>query len=224
MRKLVILLVIGLMATGAFAQSDAPRVRFGLTTSPAISWFKGADKNVEGGKIRMGFEYGLLLDISLSKKHNNYMLSTGVTGILNGGNAVYDSLIVPFSFDSLGYRNGVDARFKMQYVNLPITLKLKTNEIGYITYFGQIGFVPGFRVGARVDSDELGFENDKLSENAIFSAPLFALGLTVGGGIEYALNDRTALLNNFTNGIKVRTEDKDKQAFKYLLLRAGILF
>lgn len=230
MRKIVLMMLLGLTVTIANAQDEVPRVRFGITTSPALSWLKGADKNVSGGKVRAGFEYGLLLDINLSKKHNNYAISTGITGLINGGNAVYDSLII--SQNPLFIGNDVDARFKMQYVNVPVSLKLKTNEIGYITYFGQIGFVSGFRVGARVDSDDLGYENNKLAKDneTIFKAPLFALGLNVGAGIEYALNDRTALLlgvnfvNNFTNGIKITTEDKDKQAFKYLLLRAGILF
>lgn len=231
MKKIVLMLMVSIWAVGAFAQDDVPSVRFGLTTSPAISWLKGADKNVDGGKVRVGFEYGLLLDINLSKKNQNYMISTGITGLLNGGNANYDSLVVDNNPQTVAIGT-VSARYKMQYVNVPITLKLKTNEIGYITYFGQIGFVPGFRVGARVDSDELGYENAKLGKDneTIFKAPLFALGLTVGGGIEYSLNDRTALLlginfvNNFTNGIKIKTEDKDKQAFKYVLLRAGILF
>ncbi len=231
MKKIVLIAVLSVAFVSLFAQSGEPAVRVGITASPAISWFKGADKNVDGGKVRMGLEYGLLLDINLSKKSQNYVLETGLTGVLIGGNAVYDTLVYP-SDTVFGYRNGVDARFKMQYVNIPISLKLKTNEIGYITYYGQLGFVPGFKVGARVDSEALGYENEKLDKDnaTVFTAPLFALGLSVGGGIEYALNDRTALLvginfvNNFTNGIKVKTEDKDKQAFKYVLLRAGILF
>lgn len=231
MKKIVLIAAMSMAMLSLFAQGGEPAVRVGITASPAISWFKGADKNVNSGKIRMGLEYGLLLDINLSKKSQNYMLETGITGVLMGGNAVYDTLLVPVGGFTT-YRNGVDARFKMQYVNIPISLKLKTNEIGYITYFGQLGFVPGFKVGGRVDSDALGYENEKLDKEneTIFKAPLFSLGLNVGGGIEYALNDRTALVvglnfvNNFTNGIKVKTEDKDKQAFKYLLLRLGILF
>lgn len=230
MKKIVLIVMLGFMFSIINAQSNAQKVRVGITASPAISWFKGADKNVSSGKVRMGLEYGLLLNINLAKNQENYVLETGVTGVLIGGNAVYDTLVYPS--DSLGYRNGVDARFKMQYVNIPVSLKLKTNQIGYITYYGQVGFVPGFKVGSRVDSDALGYENEKLDKNneTVFTSPLFALGLNVGGGIEYALNDRTALLlgvnfvNNFTNGIKVKTEDKDKQAFKYVLLRAGILF
>lgn len=231
MKKIVWIVVLGFMFATANAQSDVPAVRVGITASPAISWFKGADKNVSSGKIRMGLEYGLLLDINLSKNNANYVIETGVTGILMGGNASYDSLVVNQN-PQVFAPNGVNARYKMQYVNIPISLKLKTNEIGYITYYGQLGFVPGFKVAGRVDSDYLGYENEKLGKDneTIFNAPLFALGLTVGGGIEYALNDRTALVvglnfvNNFTNGIKIKTEDKDKQAFKYLLLRVGILF
>lgn len=231
MKKIVLIAVMTMAMLSLFAQGGEPAVRVGLTASPAISWFKGADKNVNSGKVRMGLEYGLLLNINLSKHNQNYALETGLTGVLMGGNAVYDTLVYPAD-TIFGYRNGVDARFKMQYLNIPITLKLKTNQIGYITYYGQLGFVPGFKVGGRVDSDALGYENEKLSKDneTIFKAPLFALGLTVGGGVEYALNDRTALIlginfvNNFTNGIKVKTEDKDKQAFKYLLLRLGIMF
>ncbi len=230
MKKIVLIVMLGFMFSIINAQSSAQKVRIGIIASPAISWFKGADKNVNSGKVRMGVEYGILLNINLAKNQENYVLETGITGVVMGGNAVYDTLVFPN--DSLGYRNGVDARYKMQYVNIPISLKLKTNQIGYITYYGQLGFVPGFKVGARVDSDALGYENETLDKNneTIITAPLFAFGLNVGAGIEYALNDRTALLlginfvNNFTNGIKLKAEDKDKQVFKYVLLRAGIMF
>jgi hypothetical protein len=231
MRKIVLIVMLGFMFSIINAQSSAQKVRIGIIASPAISWFKGADKNVNSGKVRMGVEYGILLNINLAKTQENYVLETGITGVVMGGNAVYDSLVLSANPRILA-ANGVDARYKMQYLNIPISLKLKTNQIGYITYYGQLGFVPGFKVGARVDSDALGYENEKLDKNneTIITAPLFAFGLNVGAGIEYALNDRTALIlgvnfvNNFTNGIKLKAEDKDKQVFKYVLLRAGIMF
>ena len=35
----------------------------------------------------------------------------------------------------------LDRTYRLQYVNIPILLKMRTNEIGYMTYFGAIGFI-----------------------------------------------------------------------------------
>ena len=43
---------------------------------------------------------------------------------------------------------------KLKYLEIPLTLRLRTNEIGYITYWVQVGVGLGFNIKARA-TDEI---------------------------------------------------------------------
>ena len=209
------------------------KLRFGLTASPLISWMKADASEIENGKIRGGVGYGLLLDLNFSE---NYALSTGTNFSHVGGNQKYtNSLLFTNTGDST-YISDSEARFKIQYINIPIVFKLKTNEIGYFTYYGSFGIITSFRIKARVDLDVDGtrvFDNDNIIKKkdqteSVFESTFFNISLHVGGGIEYALNDKTALLvgifynNGFLNTIK--DGDDDKTRIHNVGLTTGILF
>jgi len=34
----------------------------------------------------------------------------------------------------------IDQSYNLKYVEIPLSLKLRTNEIGYLTYYGNFGF------------------------------------------------------------------------------------
>ena len=36
--------------------------------------------------------------------------------------------------------------FRSSYVNIPLSIKMKTNEIGYFTYFGEVGTMFGLKL------------------------------------------------------------------------------
>lgn len=223
MKKL--LLVIAFASVCMMANAQKPR--FGLAVSPALSWVKGFATEVNNGKVRAGVDYGLLVDISLGD-NENYAVATGINVMLTGGNVQYDPGYVIDTLNQV-----LNARFKVQYLKIPISFKLKTNQIGYITYWGSIGVVQGFRIQARLTADAGGetfYDNVNLirDNSTVFKAKLYQMGLEVGGGIEYALNDRTALLvgliyhNAFIDAVD--DHDKEKVLFNHVALRAGIMF
>lgn len=202
------------------------KFRFGLTASPAITWAKPFAAEVNGGKVRMGVDYGLMMDFNFA---DNYALSTGAMIMLTGGNVKYDPAYLISSIDS----NVINAKFRMQYFKLPLTFKLKTNEIGYITYYGTVGVVPGFRIQARASASyggtELYEDANLIRDNpTVFKALVFQLGLEIGGGIEYSLNGKTSLLvglvyhNAFINA--VNDGDNEKVLLNHVALRTGIFF
>jgi hypothetical protein len=41
------------------------------------------------------------------------------------------------------------SNYTLQYIEIPITMKLKTNEIGSLTYYVQIGVEPGWNLSAK---------------------------------------------------------------------------
>lgn len=223
MKKIVLLLLGVTLLTSVRAQDQ--KFRFGLTASPAVTWAKGFASEVSGGKIRMGVDYGLLMDVNFSE---NYALSTGATIILTGGNTKFAPM---FLSDTI--TQSVTAQFRMQYLRLPISFKLKTNQIGYITYWGSFGVVPAFRLQGRVKAkrgSQTLYEDENLIRNnvTLFNASVIQLGLEVAGGIEYSLGGRAALLlglvyqNAFINAID--DGDNEKIVFNHVALRAGIMF
>ena len=188
-------------------------VRFGLTASPVFSWTKLDYSAFERDGIKFGVKYGLLLDVNIGDMER-YAFATGITLTHNGG-----KFIARDTF--LDVRTNMNMR--LQYLDIPLTMKLKTNEANYMRYFGQIGIIPSFNIRARGDwtvetpTDSHTFENEKIE-----AVNLFNLALSIGGGVEYIISDQTSLVGGifFNNGFVNVVDDDDDD--KITLLNLGI--
>ncbi|MBN2747754.1 MAG: PorT family protein [Bacteroidales bacterium] len=205
--------------------------RIGVFGETAISWMKPKmDLNhkvqyeADGSRLVAG--WGLLFDVNFTE---NYTLSTGFRLGGTGGKLTY--------LDSLGTTAAkLHRKYELRYVDVPIELKLKTNQIGYFTYFFQIGLRPGMRLAAYVD-DKFDYSNkdDNYSEfdNKKESA-FFQLGFNVGLGAEYqisksfsafvGLNYRDGLID-VLSGTNAFDPTLNENAFiNQVALTAGFLF
>ncbi|HXH17449.1 MAG TPA: outer membrane beta-barrel protein, partial [Chitinophagales bacterium] len=185
------------------------------------------------GNPRAGFEYGLMMDVNFTE---NYILATGITVTMAGGNLTYtDSFLMKILADSL-FAGDVAAKFKLQYLNLPLVFKMRTKEIGQFRYYGGLGLISAFRFKARADAEANGtqiFDNDNIVKNkdqtgGVFKSVVYNLSLNVEGGMEFPFSDKTALVaaifyrNGFVNVLIDR--DEDKISLNNLGLRIGVLF
>jgi hypothetical protein len=80
---------------------------------------------------------------------------------------------------------------------------MKTNEIGYMTYFGQFGLITGIKTKARATDNAAKFdlENKTAAKEAEISdlnidddMQLFRFQLSIGGGAEYNISGSTSLV------------------------------
>ncbi len=208
MKKLlaIALLTSSLYATAQVSSADDPitpefrRFRFGLQFSPNISWIKPDTKFYEKGKSGLSFSYGIMTEFSLSK---NYAFLTGlsITGMKAG--LKYPGVYKLVSDTATTYYPSfTDAFFKAKYINLPLQLKMKTNQIGYITYYGIFGFHLGakYQVKADFTYKKTGLSPDPVTEDADYTKNLSLIrtALVIGGGIEYNISGNTNIIIGFT--------------------------
>lgn len=211
MKKGILLLAAGLICT-QFTHAQDRSTRLGLELCPNMGWIKTDEKGVENDGTRLGFRFGLLGDFQLGA-NANYFFSTGA--FLNNVGAKQKYTLT----DSL--KTTYSGEVKLQYVEIPITIKLKTNEIGYITYFGQIGFDAGLRVAAKAKAGDSEFEDVSDVTN------LLRMALAVGGGLEYNFSGNTSALVGlkYSNGFtSVNDSDGPKVKLHYFELTVGALF
>ncbi len=197
MKQLLVLLFL-IFGVGELTAQN--KLRLGLTASPNIGWINPDTRGVDSDGSRLGFKYGVIVDYSFAE---NYALSTGAFINHMGGKIKFPEEISSNSFGSS------ESVVKLQYVDLPISLKLRTNEIGYITYFGQIGFEGSINIGAKTDlksfdsngKEVFSADNEKISDEI----KLFRASLVVGIGAEYNISGNTSIVgglsfhNGFTN-------------------------
>jgi len=219
MKHLSILLIITFFTFNSFAQID--RFTFGLKFSPSISWLKSSTKGLDSEGSKLGFSYGIMTDFNFT---DNYSFATGLDITYRGG------VLSTVLNDSL-YRG--TTTYRLQYIEIPLTLKMRTNEIGYFTYFGQFGLVPGINIRAKGDVEFsptiAGFPN-KATEDDIdlkdeINVP--TLSLLIALGTEYSLAGDTRLMIAFAfnNGfIDVLDNKSLKATSSYFALNLGVFF
>lgn len=224
MKKVYALLFLATVVTSvAHADDDSKSFRFGLKAAPNFGFIHTDTKELKNDGSQVGFTFGLLGDFIIGGDRN-YAFSTGL--LLNnvGGKTT-------FPFNNVNLNRST----KYQYIELPLTLKLMTNEIGYITYYGQIGADAAFNIAAKSDYDTFD-QTGKLvrmtDEDVMDNTELFRASLIVGAGLQYNFSGNTSLLlgltynSGFTNILKdVKVGDTELKARQnYIELTVGMYF
>ncbi len=208
--------------------SRAQDLTFGLHADPIISWFSTDIKEVRNDGARTGFNFGVNINRYFSP---NYSFSTGISLITAGGRTVGSDTTIMV----LGKHEATTATvlpgqsivYNIQYLSVPLGLKLQTNEIGYITLFSDFGIDPKVVIGGKADIPSLDLEH----ERALKELRMFNLSYHITMGIEYSMGGSTAMIfglgfdNNFLDITKDRGDQPlDKVTHKLLSFKIGINF
>lgn len=188
MKKLVLTLAALAVAPTAFAQ-----VEIGLKISPSVSFLRASSPsttNFQGDGSKLSFGGGVFVDYFFGQ---NYAFNTGLFLTGKGGNYSYREYnkVIPEDFTV------VSQKIAIQYLEIPATLKLFTNEISPATriYF-QVGGSVAFPVASRINGDK--FYTDPYNGNSQTEASghVFAVDANlIGGlGVEYQLGQSTKVL------------------------------
>lgn len=201
------------------------KIVFGLHADPVISWFSTDVREIRNDGARPGFNFGL----SYYKYFTpNYAFSTGIS-LLNAGGRLISSetTVMEFSNFTSTVLPGNSVVYKINYLTIPVGLKLQTNQIGYITFFSDVGFDPKIVIGGKADIPSLNISG----ENAMNELRMFNLSYHITAGIEYSLGGTTAMVFglNFDNNFLDITKDNGNQpvdnvSHKILSFRLGINF
>lgn len=212
MKKIAILIPVFLICiSAAFAQpaevtsegfTKNPKFRMGLSFSGVTSWlspdFKAEFAETDG--IRFNIGYGLHTDFGLGSSRN-YYFSTGLFVLNTGGSLKYTH---QYDDNTTSLRS-IDYRFN--YVNIPLTMMLRTNEIGYTVYFARVGLDNGFNIKSTYDtSDALQDGSNRTvvdEDRSPDYATLYRAALHIEGGAEFNLTGTTNMFVSVTwnNGL-----------------------
>ena len=213
MKKTLIAIACLIFTVNEFAQ-ERNGFRLGLTAHPNFGFIKA-----EGGKgngVNLGFSYGLLGDFNFAE---NYSFATGLTITTINGKSTE---INPVQYTAAGT---YDLKYMMQYIEVPLTVKLKTGNINDIRWFGQFGLSNGFRIGARQDA-KLGGNVVADDINASDFTNFYRAGLIIGAGGEFNIDDKTSIMAGltFNNGFTKLTENKYTVKNHYVAINVGVFF
>ena len=221
-KKVILLLLLVLGSSTLNAQQ---RIGFGIHADPSVNWFSTDISQVRYNGARAGFNFGLTYNKYFAP---NYSFSTGISLMRTGGRLVSsDTTTMEFSNSRSKVLPGNPVEYKIQYLVIPIGLKLQTNQIGYLTFFSDLGLDPKIAISRKADIPSLNISG----ENANNEINLFNLSYHITAGIEYSLGGSTALILglNFDNNFLDATTDNgnprtDKVSQKILSFRFGINF
>lgn len=197
-------LFIGFLASLSLLYSNnasAQDFRMGLAITPNAAWMVSSDYDHMPGASKLNFGYEFIADVLFSE---NYALGLGVHIFHTGAEITY----LVMNPEDVSEVLDVDRTYSLQYVELPLTFKMRTKEIGYTTVFSKFGLGLGMNVkslateGAHLSWEFDGNEWVSVSQNGWAinegvdidsEVRLFRAALIVGGGIERNLTGSTDL-------------------------------
>ena len=245
MKKIVVFTAfLTLFLTAAQAQD----VRFGFQLSPAFSWMTSNTNKINSSGTNLGLKLGMVGEFYFQE---NYAVTSGLGFFFNTGGTLLHERAGKFWVNSElteSCRSATESntmtklKYNLQYVEIPIGLKMRTREFGYIRYFIEphLGF--GFRTQATGDVTVTGSGGDCSDINIQKDVNLLNLFWGINSGIEYSISENTSLVGGvglqfgfadatkdddvvyLDNNPNTPADEKSKGSIRAFVIKLGVIF
>ncbi len=204
--------------------------RIGVFGDLGVSWMDPKSERYTKNGSRLVAGWGLVFDLNFTE---NYTFSSGFSLGGYGGGLEYKHMLTDSTVGIM------DRKYKIKYIDIPLNLKLKTNQIGYFTYFFQIGLNNSFRLAASSDDvfttvQTSGGSYSRKNVDIIGATSLYRLSFNVGAGAEYQISKsfcafamigyNNGLLNSLSGQNTFDPAIKENAIINKVSLTAGFLF
>lgn len=212
MKKIILTLsIVILMTISAFAQYKP--FQFGLNISPSINITKSNCDFIEKTGSQMSYNWGLIGNLYFVE---NYGISTGFNILNLRGAYMYNDPTV----------GEISAYIKNSYIEIPLSMTMRTEKIGKFRIVGNIGYGLGFQLNSHqvtMDSSSNPVEN-----NDQFRLLRHALILKIGTEFNVykssCLSAHLVYNNNFSNIYKSNNTSEPNISLNSLSLEIGFVF
>lgn len=209
--------------SSSLSEKTGRKMRLGFKLDPGASFLKAQDDGVERNSGRFYFSYGILADFYLDET-GNYAIGSGLQISHMGSVMQYNTSIGLDDYNAAASEYDI----RLQYIEVPVTLKLRTDTDQGLGIWGQFGGFTGIPIRARANVIS---GQEKYNKVNIFKDinPLTA-GLILGGGIEYPLTETlTGTLgiiyqNNFIDVTRNSKWDDGRINTNNFVVRLGVYF
>lgn len=224
MTKILLILALIFFSVAAHSQN----FKLGFQASPHITWMNSTNSTITNQELNLGIKYGLEADIFLAG-FPRYIINTGLF-VANHSFAAHYVPEQPFFINDASFSTPVDIRYKLNYIEIPLDIKLKSDQFYRMTYYGQFGLTNLINISASATSNDSTFKGDKINDglHKRTIAPYY-LCMIMGGGVEYDVGGNTAL--NFgiqySNGLIDVTSISnlnEKTIFNSVRFVVGVMF
>lgn len=190
--------------------ANAQQFRFGLFGAPSLN-FLGTNQPDIKRDAKVFFNFGFISEYTFSDK---YGMATGIDFVQRGAEVLINDTL---------------SDYRSNFLQIPITLKMRTEEYGRLTYFGRFGGSLAFETNERTSMTPEFAARRALNSYVAF----YNMTLNIGGGVEYNIGGESRILLELLYGQALfdnlrdqdpRLNNEDYYRFNSLELRMGILF
>ena len=137
------LLAVALLVLSLSASAQYRGFSFGVKMGPAFDWAGSKTNTLQNEGTRMGFRWGVVADYYFAE---NYAITTGLNINYLRGHYSFQDMHNFSTVDTLtNYVLGnVDRLYKATTFEIPVALKMVTEEFGPFTFFAQVGGSVGY--------------------------------------------------------------------------------
>ena len=219
-----IVLFVIIISAPAIAKAQFKSYAFGFKVAPGIGWVHANTKGYSGGSS-INFSWGFVSEFNFTEIH---CIATGVNFQFINGKITYPDV----RNDETGI---VDRKLRVKYLQIPFTLKMRTEERNNMRFFGQFGLGTGFRLNAKGidDFSSLTGSNVSVTNNIDGDVSFLRESVIVGLGMEYRISSGNMISagltfdNGFTNILSWKNKvgsEKPKGTSSLIEMSVGIMF